>query len=243
MSAPSLTLYQYPGTRRDTTLSPPCGKALMALRFKGCDFAIRNLRSPGQVRRINPRGRVPALRIDGLLVVDSSDILDALEAHFPDPPLEPVDPRDRVQARLWEDWADEVLYFQAVWHRWMQDDSFARMKQTFFAGMPVPLRWVVPPVARRLVRRRLRGQGTGDKPADVVRREFRASLEMLDAWLHGVDWLAGPRLSRADLAVVAVLDQLLDPEVPPAMTDALDTHPRLRAWRARVHERVPSAAG
>lgn len=75
MSDDELVLYQYPGLSRHATLSPPCGKVQMALRYKGLEFRIHNLRTPGEVRKINTRGRVPALRIGGELVADSSDAL------------------------------------------------------------------------------------------------------------------------------------------------------------------------
>ena len=77
--APELTLVQYPGFTGKTTLSPPCAKVHMALHFKGLAYSIRNVNTPAQVRRFNPRGRVPVLLIGGETVVDSTDILTELE--------------------------------------------------------------------------------------------------------------------------------------------------------------------
>ncbi|RME73215.1 MAG: hypothetical protein D6776_07485, partial [Planctomycetota bacterium] len=124
----ALTLYQYPGLRPNATLSPPCGKVHMALAFKGLPYEVVDLRSPFAVRRRNPRGRVPVLAIGHELVVDSTDILTALDTHFPDTPLLPEGARERARALLWEDWADEVLYFYVAYLRWHTEAGYRRVR-------------------------------------------------------------------------------------------------------------------
>ena len=243
MSQPKLVLYQYPGLSRNATLSPPCGKVQMALRFKGLDFEIHNLRTPGEVRKVNLRGRVPALKIGDELVADSTDVLHALEARFPEPPLDPADPQLRLEALLWEDWADECLYFYGVYLRWMTEAAFEEMRRKVFARQPWPLRAIIPGIAKRLVRRRLKGQGTGDKPPEVIWREFRDALDRVNARLEGRDYLVGDALSRADLAVVSIVDQLTSDVLPPGLQDELETRPHLRAWCDRIHAVVPTVAG
>jgi glutathione S-transferase len=242
MSQPKLTLFQYPGIQRGGTLSPPCGKVQMALRYKGLEFEIKNLATPNSIKRVNLRGRVPALQIDATVIADSSDILTALEARFPEPPLEPADPQLRLEALLWEDWADECLYFYAVYLRWIPAAHFEQLKQKVFARLPWPIRALVPRIALRKVRSRLAGQGTGTKPEAVVWAEFRNALDRLDARLNSRSFLVGDALSRADLAVICILDQLLSEAIPPGLVGELEPRPALRAWRDRVHALVPSAA-
>ena len=55
--------------------------------------------------RINPKGLVPALVHDGVVVTESIDILRYIEEHFPDPPLYPSDPEQR---RLVDDSMDSA---------------------------------------------------------------------------------------------------------------------------------------
>ena len=161
--APEITLVQYPGLTRKTTLSAPCGKAHMALGFKGLDYSIHNVNTPAQVKKFNPRGRVPVLIIDGETVMDSTDIVSFLESRFPDPPLEPADPTLRAQAKVYEDWADEVIYFYGVFMRWCAEDNYARMRSRILGRLPIPMRWIVPLIAQRELRHRVRGQGVGLK--------------------------------------------------------------------------------
>jgi glutathione S-transferase len=52
-------------------------------------------------RHINPNGVVPTLVHDGTIVIESSDIMEHLDDHFPDPPLRPLDEAAFAQVRPW----------------------------------------------------------------------------------------------------------------------------------------------
>ena len=236
---PEITLIQYPGAGGDSTFSPPCYKVRTALRVKGLPFRTRNVYSPAQARRYNPRGRVPALLIDGETIVDSTDIVTALEARFPEPPLTPKTPVERAQAKVYEDWADEVLYFYLVWLRWGVDANFERMREVRLSRLPWPKNWIVPIVARRIARGRALAQGVGVKGDDVVRRELSDCLDALEALLSGRSYLVGDRLSRADLAVAAVIDQMDEPRLTPDAVALVRSRPGIVSWLDRVHETVP----
>ena len=240
---PRLTLVQYPGLSHGATLSPPCGKAQMALRFKNLHYDVRNIGGPWQAKRYNPRGRVPVLLVDDAPIVDSTDILTELDRRFPEPPLAPRAPRDATWAKILEDWADEVLYFYSVYLRWCVPANVARMRRVGFAGASATTRWLVAPLAIRIVRSRARKQGVGLKdPARVsgVLDECVATSEQL---LPGGPGIAGPDASRADLAVCAVLDQLRIERLTPDTARTIDARPALSAWTDRLHVRAPSAAG
>jgi len=236
-----ITLVQYPGARREGTFSAPCGKVHMALRTKGLDYEVRNVGSPAQARRYNPRGRVPSLLIDGETIVDSTDIVTALDARFPDPPLTPSDPRERAQAKVLEDWADETIYFYVGWLRWGVDANFERMKQARMSRLAWPRRWIMPRIARRIARARFRGQGVGLKGHDVVRRELGECMDALAAMLEGRSYLVGGGLTRADLAVAAIVDQMDEPRLTPEAAELVRGRPCIVAWLDRVHEKAPCA--
>jgi len=236
---PDITLIQYPGAGGDSTFSPPCTKARMALRLKGLPFRTRNVYSPAQAKRYNPRGRVPTLLIDGETIVDSTDIVTALDARYPDPPLTPATPVERAQAKVYEDWADEVLYFYLVWLRWGVDDNFERMREVRLSRLAWPKNWIVPIVARRIARGRALAQGVGLKGDEVVRRELSDCLDALEALVSGRSYLVGDRLSRADLAVAAVIDQLDEPRLTPDAVVLVRGRAGIMRWLDRVHASVP----
>ena len=237
-----IVLYQYPGLRSRVTLSPPCAKVHMVLAAKGLDYEVKNLFTPIQVRKINERGRLPVADFDGQRIVDSSDIIAEIDRRHPDPPLIPDDPADAAKARMVEDWFDEVLYFYGIWYRFIDRANFERMGRAVFARMRPPIRWIAPIVAGRTARARAVGQGVGTKDAATVAREVDAALETIEGILGDSEWIAGPRLSLADLVGVAYLDQYRLPVLTPNLAEAIERRPGLVAWIDRVHAVAPNIA-
>lgn len=73
----------------------------IALNLKGLDYEYVPVGSlpPGEYRRINPQGLMPALEVNGSIIAQSSAILEYLEETVPSPPILPADPILRAQAR------------------------------------------------------------------------------------------------------------------------------------------------
>lgn len=63
-----------------------------------------------EVVAINPKQQVPVLNDDGIVLYDSTVILEYLEDAYPEPPLFPLCPGARARCRLDELYADEILF-------------------------------------------------------------------------------------------------------------------------------------
>jgi glutathione S-transferase len=100
-----LTLY-------DNPFSPFARKVRLVLDHKGLAFERIDALASEQHERllaVNPRGEVPVLVDDGLMVSNSSDIVAYLEDEYPDFPVFPKEPKLRVAARAWERLSDTLL--------------------------------------------------------------------------------------------------------------------------------------
>ena len=64
-----------------------------------------------EVERVSGQPLVPVLDDGGTILFDSPAILEHLERRFPDPPLYPLGPARRAEARIFVDW------FNRVWKR------------------------------------------------------------------------------------------------------------------------------
>lgn len=100
-----LTLY-------DNPFSPFARKVRLVLEYKQLAFeTVDGLRKSTRdlLAATNGRVEVPAIDHDGLVVVNSCDIVAYLERSFPDPPVMPPSTAQWVRARAWERCSDSVI--------------------------------------------------------------------------------------------------------------------------------------
>ena len=231
-----IKLYQFGPIADRESASPFCVKLHYALRYKCLPFEAVSLASPTQAKKYNPRGKLPVLGYDGTLILDSSDVVRYIEQRHPEPRLYPLDERERAQALLIEDWADESLYWHIVYENWLIDDQFDKFAAEILAPMPAPLRPLIKIIARRQTRANLRGQGLGRVKPEEHRKMLYDSLDWLNNIADGA-FLCGKELSIADVATAAQVTCLLGPLTPVADREARK-RPRLMAWYDRVKAAV-----
>lgn len=93
-------------------VSPFVRKVNVVLLEKGLDFdldPVNPFSPPEGFREISPLGRIPALRHDDRIVVDSSVIVRYLDRLAPEPPLYPSEPYAAARAEWIEEFADGGL--------------------------------------------------------------------------------------------------------------------------------------
>lgn len=77
----------------------------IALNLKGLSYQrvpvnlLRKEEKAPDYLALNPQGRVPALDLDGTVLIQSPAILEYLEEAYPEPPLLPRDPVERARVR------------------------------------------------------------------------------------------------------------------------------------------------
>src|SRR5262245_45181263 len=86
-------------------------KVRWALDYKGHRAPAPRARPRNLIRvwRATGQGKLPVLWLDGRAIADSKRIIAALEEHYPEPPLYPVDTVTRQRALALEDDLDETL--------------------------------------------------------------------------------------------------------------------------------------
>jgi glutathione S-transferase len=221
----ALTLYQY-------DISPFCDKVRRACHYKRLAYTtVEVLPSKrGAFKKISPTGKFPALADGGRIIIDSTNILDHLEQIAPEPSLTPASARDAALATLLEDWADESLYFfDLTMRNWPQNRAwFVADLLRHESGLTKALLGKIIPGALRKI---AVTQGLGRKSEPDVVADLSRLYGALDALLEGSDFLAGPRLSRGDLGVFAMVFVLARTVEGKAQ---LEARPRLAAWFGRV---------
>ena len=158
-----------------------------------------------KLRRRGKTGKVPAVEIDGELIVDSTDIAYAIDEKFPDPPLLPTDARERGLCHALEDWADESLYFIGLYYRWFEAEGRKAVPAAFGNSVSglilyrdnLPMRPA-----------QIRGQRTLRKSPEHVRRDLERHLDAIEGMLASRLYLLGDRPYLCDLALWGQLNYL-----------------------------------
>ena len=93
-------------------LSPFARKVALALELKALHYDYVDgllAEHRAELHTLNPRGEVPVLVDDGVVVINSSDIVQYLDWRYPEPALYPAAAVDRVAMRALERLADSRL--------------------------------------------------------------------------------------------------------------------------------------
>jgi glutathione S-transferase len=214
-------------------------KVRVLLREKGLDWVSHPVDLPRQKHvsawylGINPRGVVPVLVHDGVVHVESNDILEHLDA-LPSE-AESFFPRSEAERA----WVKENLELENGLHMDLRNLTMGFMMPRRLAQKSEKTleRWERE--GREDPKRALEVKWWRDFAARGIPPEIaqasvdahRRAFEALDERLATSTWLIGERLSVLDVAWFITTRRLLRAGYP------LERHPRLARWHARLMQR------
>lgn len=184
--------------------------------------------------QLNPKAVVPTLVHDGQILIESNVILEYLEDAFPQVSLRPYGHYECAQMRLW-------IYNSEDGAHWninvcSHPRHAARLAKRNYTKENL-LNWADscsnPMVGRRLRRRVERGVTTAETEDAFAQLEFL--LDMMEAKLKNVPWLAGETYSLADVAMAPMINRLEVLSRPEMIGE--ENRPRIADWWARIRAR------
>jgi glutathione S-transferase len=229
MSQPTLVLVEFdrPAHPQHESYSPFCMKVHRALRYAGLAYSTR-VSDPRAVTDLNPKGQLPVLLVDGTPVFDSTEIVRAVER------LTPHAAESTPEARLWEELADGALYGYVVASRWADESNWPRIRDAYFAGLPMPMRVEVASQVRAGVVERLVGRDIWRGGPDECWARLAALLDDLEVRAPSTGYWLGDALSIADISLFAQLHGFRIPETP-VQAQMVHDRPKLSSYLDRVH--------
>lgn len=98
-------------------LSPFCRKVRLSLAEKKIEVELveeRYWESDPDFLRRNPAAKVPVLRLDGIMMAESTPICEYIEETRPEPSLLPSDPAARLEVRRLVSWFDDKFHHEVT---------------------------------------------------------------------------------------------------------------------------------
>ncbi len=178
---------------------------------------------------INPNGLVPTLVHDGVVIIESNDIIDYLDQTFPDPPLRPSDESELERMYFWLEKSASIhvkaikthIYEKSVAgkmaHSEEEEESYKKLQTN-----PELLEFHRKTSANEFTEEEfLNARNTIDSCFREAETQFADS-----------DWLAGSMFSLADISWMPLHFTLKTM----AKYD-FEPFPRVRAWADRISQR------
>lgn len=214
--------------------SPFCMKLEVYLRLAGLPYEAVN---DGNVMKA-PKGKLPYIEDQGAVVADSTFVIDYLKATYGDTLDAAITAEQRAQATAFQRLFEENLYWAVVHTRWAEPAGWARTKAGFFGALPVPLRWLLPPLARRGILGEMRGHGMGRHSEAEIHAIARRDVDAVADFLADKPYMLGPLPTSLDATAYAFLANLLWAPVDSPIRRHAASRPNLEAYCQRMKARV-----
>lgn len=225
-----IKLYQFPRLDSLPSASPFCVKIEAYLRMAGIAFETRNMSDP----RKAPKGKLPFIRDGDRVIADSSAIIDYLEKSDQGETLDTdLTPAERATALAYRRMIEEHTYFCIVHMRWARDAVWPEVKDRYFSSLPVPMRWIVPGVAQKQVRRDLHGQGIGRHTDAEIDALALADLRAVSEFLGDKPFFLGESPTTLDATGYGFLTSVLRAPFKSPIQAEVDALKNLAAYCAR----------
>ena len=226
-----IKLYRFPPLGSLPSASPFCVKVEAYLRLAGIEYEPRDMHDP----RKAPKGKLPFIRHGDTVIADSSAIIDYLEKSDRGDALDKdLNPAERATALAYRRMMEEHTYFCIVHMRWARDEVWPEVKDRYFSAMPIPLRWIVPGVAQKQVRRDLHGQGIGRHTDAEINAMALADLRAISEFLGDKPFFLGESPTTLDATGYGFLTSVLRAPFKSPIRAEIDELKNLAAYCARL---------
>ncbi len=184
-----------------------------------------------------PKGKIPYISDDGVVVADSTFIRWHIEKKYRIDFDQGLDAAERAVAWAFEKMAEDQLYWIALKDRWMDETNFRKGPMAFFQRIPMPLRPFVVAMVRRKVRAALHAQGIGRHSPDEIVALGTRSITAIADFLGDRPFFMGTEPTGIDATMFAFAVAMLCPHFDSPARAAAERHDNLRRYVGRMTAR------
>ncbi len=211
--------------------SPFVTKAMFLLKMAGLSYSEdRN----GYFKA--PKGKLPYINDDGVIVADSAFIRFHIEKKYGFDFDAGLTAEQKAIAWAVAKMCEEHLYFALLDIRWRDDANFAKGPARFFDAVPKAVRPIVRRTIRNKTIKNLVSQGLGRHSPDEVATLVCRDIDALATLLGDKPYLMGDKPCGADATLAAFVGGILIPDFASRLRTAVQGHANLVAYTKRMYE-------
>ena len=213
--------------------SPFVLKVDLFMKLAGIDFET----VPGaQNLRTAPKGKLPYIKDGSEIIADSFFIINYLNEKYNLTLDSGLTEQDKAIATLISKSIEENLYWCIIYSRWLQDDTWPIIKQTFFADMPFPLNTLVPIIAKKGIQSAFKKHGMGNHNNEEILTIAKSSLSSLSDLLSDKDYFFNNKPSSFDATAFAFLSQITISTISNPLSDLARSYDNLVRYCERIQK-------
>lgn len=225
-----ITLYQTKPLFGLPNSSPFCMKLEAFLRWQSIDFEIQN-GLPFQ----GPHKKIPFVDYKNERLGDSTEIINRL---ISDNSISYSEHLEVEIGLAFQRMVEEHLYWFIVYFRWMDSNTWPKVKAAFFDSVPVVIRPFVVKSAWKQAKQALHGQGIGRLTEEMILNRVKTDLTAINQRLSNNLFVSGDQMTHFDLSVWAVLSQIVSCDLLLKITPVAQQFEHLMPYLERVNKEL-----
>ena len=193
------------------------------------DFCLKSEEKGAEIEARVGTHFIPALQTpEGWFIHDSTPIGLLLNAKYPDRPIIPSSPVQKIASHLLEDWADEWFGRYAICSRWCYPDNVTAIADAFYATRigkfadealteeeSLQASEMINMVRDQFGLRACANRGCGVDQAEAVKADFKVLMAMAQEHFASHTFLLGDRACLGDFSFVGLFKAHIEPDPEP----------------------------
>lgn len=191
---------------------------------------------------VGPKQKVPFVEDGSITMGDTALILKHLKQTRDIDLDQHLSPLQKAQSHTLQRLLEERLYWAIVYSRWIEPANAHVEQEIFFADIPWPIRGFIARKAHKTVVAALHHQGLGRHTREEVYAFGVSDINAIAEILGDQAFMFGDTPSVADATAFGMLVNIIGPDIPSPLKDAVGAKPSLVAYVQRMQVLFDGAA-
>lgn len=200
-----IKLYQFPRVMGLINAGSFCAKVETYFKMAGLDYEVVELADP----RKAPKGKLPYIEDDGVVIADSTAIIEHCKAKYGDALNEGMPEQAATVGHAFKHMLDENLYFAILYNRWADPEFWPITKEAFKPMFPPVIGGLLLEKLRKDMIKVLNVQGIGRHSRDEVYAIGNSDLDAVSKFLGDKPFFHGDKPRDTDACVFGHLMQVI----------------------------------